>query len=78
MEVAKWISDDVQAGIVGADTWDTEAVPGEDANCVFCAVPTHLIMRNRIVNQENMNLDGLVQDGVYTFTYMYTPTIGID
>jgi kynurenine formamidase len=73
MEVAKWISDEVQAGVVGADTWGTEAVPGEDPNCVFCAVHTHLITRHGIVNQENMDLDGLVQDGVYTFTYMYTP-----
>ena len=31
MEIAKWLSDDVQAGVTGADTWGTEAVPGEDA-----------------------------------------------
>ena len=73
MEVAKWISDDVQAGVVGADTWGTEAVPGEDPNCVFCAAHTHLITRHGIVNQENMDLDGLVKDGVYTFAYLYSP-----
>jgi kynurenine formamidase len=73
MEVAKWLSDEVQAGVVGADTWGTEVLPGEDPGCVFCAVHTHLLVRHGIVNQENMYLDGLVSDGVYTFTYMFTP-----
>jgi len=73
MEVARWLSDEVQAGAVGADTWPTEVVPNPDAGCVFC-VHTHLLTRHGIVNQENMDLDGPSQDGVYTFLYMYSPT----
>jgi kynurenine formamidase len=73
MEVAKWLSDEVQAGVVGADTWGTEAVPGEDPGCVFCASHTHLVTRYGIVNQENMYLDDLIRDGVYTFAYVYSP-----
>jgi kynurenine formamidase len=72
MEIAKWLSDDVQAGVVGADTWGTEAVPGEDPGCVFC-VHTHLLTRHGLVNQEIMYLDELVRDGVYTFAYVYSP-----
>ncbi|MEE9249675.1 MAG: cyclase family protein [Alphaproteobacteria bacterium] len=72
MEVAKWLSDDVQAGVVGADTWGTEAVPGEDPGCVFC-VHSHLLTRHGLVNQEIMYLDELIRDGVYTFTYVYSP-----
>ncbi len=73
MEVARWLSDEVQAGVMGADTWPTEVVPNPDKGCVFC-VHTHMITRHGIVNQENMNLDGLSEDGVYTFLYMYSPT----
>lgn len=73
MEIAIWLSDEVKAGVVGADTWGTEALPGEDPGCVFCVSHTHLLARNGIVNQENMLLDGLIRDGVYTFTYVYSP-----
>lgn len=73
MEVARWLAEEVQAGVVGADTWPTEAVPSPVEGCVFC-VHTFLIARHGIVNQENMNLDGLAEDGVYTFLYMYSPT----
>jgi len=73
MEIAKWLSDEVQAGVVGADTWGTDAVPGEDPGCVFCAAHTHLLTRNGIVNQEVLYLDELVRDGVYTFAYIYSP-----
>ena len=73
MEVAKWLSDEVQVGVVGADTWPTEVVPNPDPACVFC-VHQHLITRHGIVNQENMDLDGLSADKVYRFLYTYSPT----
>ena len=73
MEVARWLTDEVKVGVVGADTWATEAVPNPDSACAFC-VHQHLIARHGIVNQENMNLDGPIADGVYTFLYMYSPT----
>ncbi len=72
MEVARWLSDEVKVGVVGADTWPTEAVPNPDPACAFC-VHQHLITRHGIVNQENMYLDELVADGVYTFMYVYSP-----
>lgn len=72
MEVAKWLSDDVQVGVVGADTWGTEVIPSKDPMCGFC-IHGHLITRHGIVNQENMDLDGLAKDKVYRFLYMYSP-----
>jgi len=72
MEVAKWLSDEVQVGLVGADTWPTEVVPNPDPGCVFC-VHSHLITRHGIVNHENMHLDDLAADRVYTFLYMFSP-----
>jgi kynurenine formamidase len=72
MEVAKWLSDEVKAGVVGADSWAVEAVPNPDGACAFC-VHQHLIARHGILLQENMYLDDLVSDGVYTFMYVYSP-----
>ena len=72
MEVARWIAEEVQAGVTGGDTWPVDAVPNPDAACVFC-VHTYLQTRHGIVNQENMKLSELAADGVYVFTYMYSP-----
>ena len=69
--VARWRSDDVRAGVWGGDTWATEVVPNPDPGCAFC-VHQHMLTRHGIVNQENMNLDGLAADKVYTFLYVYT------
>ncbi|MEM9141043.1 MAG: cyclase family protein [Pseudomonadota bacterium] len=72
MEVARWIAEEVQAGVTGGDTWPVDAVPDEDPACAFC-VHTFLQTRHGIVNQENMKLSELAADGVYVFTYMYSP-----
>jgi kynurenine formamidase len=72
MEVARWLSDEVKAGVYGGDTWATEAVPNPDPACAFC-VHAHMLTRNGIVNQENMNLDQLAADHVYRFMYVYSP-----
>ena len=72
MEVAKWISDEVQAGVVGSDTWATEVVPSSDPRCVFC-VHQHLIVRHGIVNHENMTFESLLRAGVYVFLYSFSP-----
>jgi kynurenine formamidase len=72
MEVAKWLSDTVQAGVVGSDTWGLENVPARDAACVFC-VHAHLLVRHGIVNQENMDLDALAADKGWRFLYLYSP-----
>lgn len=72
MEVARWLTDEVKAGVVGADTWATEVVPNPDPACAFC-VHQHLMPRHGVVNQENMYFDELLADGVYTFLYVYSP-----
>lgn len=72
MEVARWVAEDVQAGVTGGDTWPVDAVPNPDPGCAFC-VHTYLQARHGIVNQENMKLSELAKDGVYVFTYMYSP-----
>lgn len=72
MEVARWIAEDVKAGVTGGDTWPVDSVPNPDPTCVFC-VHTYLQTRHGIVNQENMKLSELAADGVYVFTYMYSP-----
>ncbi len=71
-EVAKWLTDEVKVGVVGSDTWATEVVPNPDEACVFC-IHQHLLARHGVVNQENMDLDQLASDGVYTFMYVYSP-----
>lgn len=72
MEVAKWLSDTVQAGVAGSDAWPVEVVPNPDAACAFC-VHTHLITRHGILLQENMDLEEIAKDKVYTFLYMFSP-----
>ncbi|TVQ29927.1 MAG: cyclase family protein [Geminicoccaceae bacterium] len=71
-EVALWLSDEVQAGVVGADVWAVEAVPNPDPACIFC-VHQHLLVRHGILLQENMRLDDLIADEAWTFLYMYSP-----
>lgn len=73
MEVAKWLSDEVQAGVWGADSWPTEVVPNKEPGCAFC-VHSHLITRHGMPNHENLDLDGLSQDKVYVFAYIFSPT----
>jgi len=72
MEVARWIAEDVKAGVTGGDTWPVDAVPNPDPACVFC-VHTFLQARHGIVNQENLKLSELAADGVYRFAYIYSP-----
>ena len=72
MEVARWLTEECQVGVVGADTWAVEAVPNPDPACVFC-VHQFLLARHGVAIQENLNLDGLVEAGVYTFMWTYSP-----
>jgi hypothetical protein len=63
-----------KAGVTGGDTWAaTDPVPYPDEPaCAFC-VHQYLQTRHGIVNQENMTLKQLADDGVYVFTYLYSP-----
>lgn len=74
LDVARWLAEEVKAGITGGDSWaatDPVPYPGEPA-CVFC-IHQFLQTRHGIVNQENLALKQLADDGVYVFTYVYTP-----
>jgi kynurenine formamidase len=57
---------------LGADTWATEVIPNKEPGCAFC-VHSHLLTRNGIVNQENIDLDALAADKAYRFMYVYSP-----
>ena len=72
MEVARWVAEEVKAGVTGADTWPVDAVPNPDEGCVFC-VHTYLQTRHGIVNQENMKLSEIAAAGIYRFAYIYSP-----
>ena len=75
MDVARWVAEEVQAGVTGGDTWNTtDPVPYPDEpTCVFC-IHQYLQTRHGIVNQENLRLKQLADDEVYVFAYIYTPT----
>lgn len=73
MEVARWVAEEVKAGVTGGDTWPVDAVPNPDPACAFC-VHTFLQTRHGIVNQENMKLSELAADKTYVFAYMYSPS----
>jgi kynurenine formamidase len=73
-ETANWVANEVQAGGTGGDTWnatDPVPYPGEEA-CAFC-IHQMLQTRHGIVNQENLRLTQLVDDGTFVFTYIYSP-----
>ena len=75
LDTARWIAEEVKAGVTGGDTWnatDPVPYPGEEG-CAFCV---HQVLQTRhgIVNQENLRLQQLADDGVYVFAYIYTPT----
>ena len=79
MDIARWIAEEVKAGVTGGDTWPaTDPVPGTGtknevpAGCVFC-IHNYLQTRHGIVNQENLKLKALADAGIYTFMYVYSP-----
>jgi kynurenine formamidase len=75
LDVARWVANDVKAGVTGGDSWaatDPVPYPGEEG-CVFC-VHQYLQTRHGIVNQENLRLKQLADAGVYVFTYVYSPS----
>ena len=74
MDAARWVSDDIKAGLTGGDTWNaTDPVPYPDEpGCAFC-VHQHLQTRHGIVNHENLRLQQLADDGTYVFAYIFAP-----
>jgi len=72
LEVAKWLSDVVQAGAVGSDTWATEVIPNPDRDvCSARALaPDHA---PRIVTRRTWISTSWPRDRVYQFLYMFSP-----
>jgi kynurenine formamidase len=58
--------------MVGADTWATEAFPGQDKE-KFAEGPQHLLTRHGIYIHENPDLAALAKDKVYEFAYVFAP-----
>ena len=69
LEVADWLVEKSVA-LVGADTWPVEVVPNPDPKLAF---PVHqkLLTDNGIFIHENLNLEALSSDGVYSFAYIF-------
>jgi len=44
----------------------------DEPGCIFCVHP-YLQTRHGIVNQENLRLTQLVDDGTFVFAYIYSP-----
>jgi kynurenine formamidase len=57
--------------LTGADTWATEAVPGETAQPFECHVK--LQTKRGIWNIENLDLSQLVEDKAYEFLFVWSP-----
>ena len=74
MDVARWVAEDVKAGVVAGDTWPaTDPVPYPDEPaCAFC-IHNYLQTRHGIVTQENLALTQLADDKAYVFAYLYSP-----
>ncbi|MEZ5591201.1 MAG: cyclase family protein [Gammaproteobacteria bacterium] len=73
-ETAYWLADQ-KIGVTGGDHWNaTDPVPYPNGEaCAFC-IHQILQTRNGIVNQENLRLKQLADDGTYVFAYIYSPT----
>ncbi len=71
MEVAAWLVER-QPSMIGSDQWTTEVVPNPDPELQF---PVHqeLITKAGIWNLENMVYDGLVEDEVHEFLFVFAP-----
>ena len=71
LEVAAWIAAR-NASMWGSDQWNGEVTPNPDPALGF-PVHTELICKHGIWNLENMVFDGLVEDEVYEFLFVFAP-----
>lgn len=72
MDAARWVVAQ-NPGVTGGDTWGaTDPVPYPDPTCASC-VHSFFQTRHGIVNQENLRLGQLADDGAFVFTYIYSP-----
>ena len=71
LEVAAWVVER-NASMWGSDQWNGEVTPNPDPGLGF-PVHTELICKHGIWNLENMVFDGLVEDEVYEFLFVFAP-----
>jgi kynurenine formamidase len=71
LAAAQWVVDR-EATMIGSDSWTSEVVPNPDPELVF---PVHqlLLPQNGIFNLENLQFDGLFEDGVNEFLFVFSP-----
>ena len=71
LEVARWVVAR-KASMVGSDQSGTEVGPNPDPSLAF---PVHqeLIMKNGILNIENLTLEELARDAAWEFLFVFTP-----
>lgn len=69
LAVADWLVSK-NVALVGADTWPVEVVPNPDPNLAF---PVHqkLLTDNGIFIHENLNLEEMSSESVYSFAYIF-------
>lgn len=71
LEVARWVAAR-NVSMIGSDSFTTEVSPNPDPGL---AIPVHqeLMMKNGIFNLENLKFDGLIEDDVYEFLFVFSP-----
>ena len=71
LDVAKWLANK-EVTLVGADNASIEVMPNPDPNQL---IPVHqeLLVRNGIVQHENLDLSALSRERVYQFAYIFAP-----
>ncbi|MDX1395030.1 MAG: cyclase family protein [Gemmatimonadota bacterium] len=71
LEAAEWLIER-QIVLKGADSSSGEVLPGEDPNRPY---DLHLLMitKHGIYNIENLDLDGIAEDEVWEFAFMFAP-----
>ena len=71
LEAAEWLIER-QIVLKGADSTSGEVLPGEDPNRPY---DLHVLMiaKHGIYNIENLDLDGIAEDEVWEFAFMFSP-----
>lgn len=71
VEAAEWLAEK-RVALVGSDAWGVEVQPNPNPDLVF---PAHqiLLTKNGILLHENLATERLVDAGVHTFAYIFTP-----
>ncbi len=72
LAAAKWLAEDQQIMLLGADNLGLEAFPSEEPGN-WVPVHTYLLAQRGVSFIENLNLEELAADSVYEFAFIATP-----